>query len=51
MNKTSKFLQSKDVDILVVMNLLESLITYVQELRDKFSDYELKARSRCPDSG
>ena len=38
-NKTSKVLQSKDVDILVAMNLLESLKTYLQEIRDKFSDY------------
>ena len=38
------------MDILVAMNLLESLKTYLQEIRDKFSDYELKARSRCPDS-
>ena len=31
-NKTSKVLQSKDVDILVAMNLLESLKTYLQKL-------------------
>ena len=49
-NKTSKVLQSKDVDILVAMNLLTSLKTYLQEIRDKFSEYEEKAKSRCPDS-
>ena len=43
MNKTSKVLQSEEVDILVAMNLLESMKTYLQEIRDKFSEYELKA--------
>ncbi|XP_042227821.1 uncharacterized protein LOC121870117 [Homarus americanus] len=49
-NKTSKALQSKDVDILVAVNHLKSLKTYLQEIRDKFSEYELKAKSRCLDS-
>ncbi|XP_040197362.1 zinc finger MYM-type protein 1-like [Rana temporaria] len=49
-NKTSKVLQSEDMNILVAMNLLESLKTYLQDTRDRFSAYELKARSRCPDS-
>jgi len=49
-NKTSKILQSTDVDILVAMNLLTSLKTYLQEIREKFSKYELKTKSRCPDS-
>ena len=49
-NKTNKVLQSQDVDILVAMNLVTSLKTYLQEIRDKFSEYELKAKSRCPDS-
>ena len=48
-NKTSKVLQSKYVDILVAMNLLEFLKTYLQEIGDKFSEYELKARNRCQD--
>ena len=47
-NKTSKVLQSEDMNILVSMNLLETLKTYLQEIRDKFSEYELKASSRCP---
>ena len=38
-NKTSKVLQSEDVSILAAMNLLESLKTYLQEIRDKFSEY------------
>ena len=37
------------MDILVAMNLLESLKTYLQEIRDKFSEHELKARNSCPD--
>jgi|SRR6218665_2380557 len=49
-NKTSKFLQSKDVDILGAMDLLESLKAYLDEIRDKFGEYELKTRDRCPDS-
>ncbi|XP_040203750.1 uncharacterized protein LOC120935756 [Rana temporaria] len=49
-NKTSKVLQSEDMNILVAMNLLESLKTYLQDTRDRFSAYELKARSRCLDS-
>ena len=47
-NITSKVLQSKDVNILVAMNLLMSLKMYLQEIRYKFSEYELKAKSRCP---
>ena len=50
MNTTSKVLQSKDVNILVATNLLESLKSYLQETRDKFTDYEFKARSMCPDA-
>ncbi len=50
MNKTSKVLQSKDVNILVAKNFLESMKTYLQETRDKFSEYEFKARSMCPDT-
>ena len=48
-SKTSKVLQSKYVDILVAMNLLESLQTYLQEIRAKFSEYELKTMNRCQD--
>ena len=48
-NKTSKVLQSKDVNI-VAMNLLDSVKTYLQETRDKFSEYESKARSMCPET-
>ena len=50
MNITSKILQSKDVNILVATNLLESMKTYLPETRDKFSEYEFKARSMCPDT-
>ena len=50
MNITSKVLQSKDVNILVATNLPESIKTYLQETRDKFSEYEFKARSMCPDT-
>ena len=50
MNKTSKVLQSKDVNILVATNLLESMKTYLQENRDKFSEYDFQARSVCPDT-
>lgn len=50
MNTTSKVLQSKDVNILVATNLLESLKSYLQETRDKFTEYEFKARSMCPDA-
>ncbi|KAG7156522.1 hypothetical protein Hamer_G006491 [Homarus americanus] len=48
-NKTNKVLQSKDVDMLVAMNHLKSLKTYLQEIRDKFNEYELKGKSthRC----
>lgn len=49
-NKITKILQSKDMDILVATKLLESLKTYLQEIRDKFNEYELKARERCPNS-
>ena len=45
MNITSKFLQSKDVNILVASNRLESMKTYLQETRDKFSKYDFQARS------
>ncbi|XP_013788300.1 zinc finger protein 862-like [Limulus polyphemus] len=48
-NKTSKILLSKNVDILVANDLLKSLKVYLQEMRDKFSEYEAKAKSRCPD--
>lgn len=50
MNTISKVLQSKDVNILVAANLLESLKSYLQETRDKFNEYEFKARSMCPDA-
>ena len=50
MNKTSKVLQSKDVNILVATNLLEAMKTYLQETRDKLSEYDFKARSVCPDT-
>ena len=30
-------------------NRLKSMKTYLQEIRDKFNEYELKARNRCPD--
>lgn len=51
MNKTSKVLQSKDVDILAAVDLLKSLKSYLDHMRDEFEDYELaaKANSRCPD--
>src|SRR6218665_2227868 len=49
-NKISKLFQSKDVDILGSMDLLESLKAYLDEIRDKFGEYELKTRDRCPDS-
>ena len=49
MNTTSKVLQSKDVNILVATNLLESLKSYLQETRDKFTEYEFKATSMCLD--
>src|SRR6218665_3970392 len=32
------------------MTLLESLKAYLEEIRDKFSKYELKAIAMCPDS-
>jgi len=32
------------------MKLFESLRAYLEEIRDKFSEHELKARARCPDS-
>ena len=32
------------------MDLLESLKAYLEEIRDKFSEYKLKARAGCPDS-
>ncbi|XP_013785780.1 uncharacterized protein LOC106469816, partial [Limulus polyphemus] len=48
-NKTSKILQSQDVDILVAIDLLKSLKAYLREMRDTFSEYEAKAKSRCPD--
>ena len=38
------------MNILAAMNLLESMKTYLQEMRDKFSEYELKTRSSCPGS-
>ena len=38
------------MNILVATNLLESMKTYLQETRDKFSEYEFKARSICPDT-
>ena len=38
------------MNILVATNLLESMKTYLQETRDKFSEYEFKARSMCPDT-
>ncbi|XP_045609870.2 uncharacterized protein [Procambarus clarkii] len=50
MNKTNKVLQSKDVNILVATNLPESMKSYLQETRDKFSVCEFKARSMCPDT-
>ena len=50
MNTTSKVLQSKDVNILVATNLLESLKSYLQETRDKFTEYKFEARSVCPDA-
>ena len=50
MNKTSKVLQSKDVNILVATNLLGSMKTYLQETRDKFSEHDFQAWSVCPDT-
>lgn len=44
----NKVLQSKDVNILVATNLLESMKTYLQKTRDKFNKYEFKARSMRP---
>ncbi|XP_022248903.1 uncharacterized protein LOC111087236 [Limulus polyphemus] len=44
-NKTSKILQSKDVDIFVAIELLKSLKAYLREMRDKFSEYEAKVKA------
>ena len=32
------------------MDLLESLTTNLEKIRDKFSEYEVRAGDRCPDS-
>ena len=52
MNKTSKVLQSKDVNILVATNLLESMKIYLQDTRDKFSEYvwNIKVGQQHPSS-
>ena len=52
MNKTSKVLQSKDVNILVATNLLESMKINLQDTRDKFSEYvwNIKVGQQHPSS-
>lgn len=40
------FLQWNDVDLLVAINLLQSVKAYIQEIREKFNDYEQKTRGR-----
>ena len=52
MNKTSKVLQSKDVNIRVATNLLESMKIYLQDTRDKFSEYvwNIKVGQQHPSS-
>ena len=55
MDKTSKVLQSKDVNILVghilaVTSLLQSMKNYLEEIRGKLSECEFKARSVYPDT-
>jgi len=32
------------------MDLLESLTTYLEKIRDKFSEHKVRAGIRCPDS-
>lgn len=44
-NKVNKLLQSVEIDLGLVEELYNSLITFVQEARDSFDDYEDEAKS------
>lgn len=48
-NKTSRDLAVRRYKHIVALNFLESLKNYLQEIRNKFSAYELKASSRYLD--
>lgn len=48
-NKTSRDHAVRRYEHIVALNLLESLKNYLQEIRDKFIEYELKASRRYLD--
>ena len=46
-NEESKTIQKANVNLAVVVNLLQSLKDYIQELRDKFEEYEAHAKIKA----
>ena len=49
-NEVSKTMQRSDVLLSTVVKLFKSLICYVDDIREQFTEYESKAKSRLPDS-
>lgn len=47
-NATSQYLQKVDVDLISASKMLSSLVEFVQTLREKFSDFETKAKELSP---
>ena len=42
-NKTSKFLQTVEMDLFTANNMLKSLIEFIEAIRNKFTEFEEKA--------
>ncbi|XP_069494240.1 zinc finger MYM-type protein 1-like [Ambystoma mexicanum] len=49
-NETSKTVQKEDINLSVAVNIIQSLKLYVQEIRDKFNEYEVKAKAKAPEA-
>lgn len=47
-HKTNQYLQKIDVDLITASKMLESLVLFVQNLRNDFSKFEEKAKSLSP---
>lgn len=49
-DELSKLMQKSDVLLATVVKLFESLRSYIDVIRDQFTEYESKAKSKLPDS-
>ena len=49
-NEVSKVMQKSDVLLVTVVKLFQSLKSYIDDIREQFTEYESKAKSKLPDS-